>query len=104
MSEMDKNMAALDDLYDDKEFKTISEVEISQDEKQEEEEEEKKPESETERQTKDINSFGNFIADMEQNLAVLDDLYPVKEPSTKLAIQKQLDAQTSRQPLIEEED
>ena len=102
MSEMDKNMAALDDLYDDKEFKTISEMEISQDEKQEEEE--KKPESETERQTKDINSFGNFIADMEQNLAVLDDLYPVKEPSTKLAIQQQLDAQTSRQPLIEEED
>ena len=56
-------------------------------------------------QVNKLNSFNSFIEDMEKNMSIIDDLYPVKEPRTKQAIEKQLEGQTtSRLPLIQEEE
>ena len=42
-------------------------------------------------QVNKLNSFNSFIEDMEKNMSIIDDLYPVKEPRIKQAIEKQLE-------------
>ena len=56
-------------------------------------------------QVNKLNSFNSFMEEMEKNMSMIDDQYPVKEPQTKQAIEQQLIGQTtSRLPLIQEEE